>query len=389
MLSRKRVLCGAYPAYSHTVTVLKLALTLRAAGHTCAVISSSEAMDRLVERYDIPVVGERKRVRPPEPYVSPAIRAVLDSYGPDITICDWSDELWWALLAWRPACRISILRCALLPGYVHRNPLLPGVYPFEHPLYVERANARLSALSLAPVADLRELFKAEVVAIPSVPAVDPLPNGIAASYPDSSVVYTGPLLLAAGPAVPDSVIEWVEERRREGLPVMLVTLGTIWGAGVYAALANCLARTELAVILVVPFEYLRCRLASQGGSRLRVIGITDLRALVELADVVLHHCGHGTLLTVLRADKPSLMIPSGSSETQDSALRLEELGCGRYLDYPFFRNGFNPDALTAAARSVLVDRDIQKSVAAIGGIVREYENSGPDTLLQTVSNRFT
>ena len=380
-----KVLCGAYPAYSHAVTVLKLALALRSAGHTCGVMSSGEALDRLVERHDLPVVGDRQRARAADPFKSAAVEAILDAYQPDVTICDWSDELWWALQSWRPQCRVSVLRCALLMGHVQRNPLLPAPYPFDHPPLVKRANARLRELGLAAVADLREVFAGDLIVIPSVPAVDPLPDAARDCYRDTTVVYTGPLLLAAGPAVSESLVDWIEARHREGSPVLLVTLGTIWGGTVYRGLTECLARTDFAVIVVVPFEYLRCWLEERCGPRVRVSGMTDLARLVDLADVVLHHGGHGTLLTVLRAGKPSVVISSGSAETDDNAQRLEALGCGRYLDHAFFRNGFDSHALNDAIRSVRLDGRIQQRVGAMADVIREYETTGPEAFAQALS----
>jgi UDP:flavonoid glycosyltransferase YjiC (YdhE family) len=98
-------------------------------------------------------------------------------------------------------------------------------------------------------------------------------------------------------------------------------------------------------------------------------------------DVVVHHCGHGTLHTALLAGKPSLTLPSGHYDREDNALRLQDLDCGRHLDAAVLRKGGDAVAFSTVVTELLTDSAIQKGVAAIASIVADYvDTRGPAEL---------
>ncbi|WP_418032051.1 glycosyltransferase [Mycobacterium sp. 134] len=286
-----------------------------------------------------------------------------------------------ALRAWRPACRVSILRCELLYGYQRRNLSLPDKFPFETVGVLDRLNTHLSGMGLEPLADWRDLCRAEIIVVPGIPEIDPLPVGVQDRYSESTFVRTGPLLLQLGSTASASLCEWIASSRRNGDPVVLVTLGTVWETSIYTALADCLQRTEFAVVMVVPDDDQRHQLEQRNGRRFQAIGLTDLRDLAERVDLVVHHCGHGTLHTVLLAGTPSLTVPSGQYDREDNASRLEDLGCGRHLGNDFFSNGLDAKEFSAAANDVLSDSTIGNSVSAMSQTVSDYVRTrGPAEL---------
>jgi UDP:flavonoid glycosyltransferase YjiC (YdhE family) len=381
MLSGKKILCAAAPIYGHAVPVLTLGLDLQKAGNDVQMVSYNATTQDLYGRYHMKTTPATTRPNDPVRNLL-QVRKILETHQPDVTICDWSKNLWLALQAWRPACRVSILRCELMFGYQRRNPFLPDKFPFETVGLLAWLNDCLSQVGLERIADWRDLCRAEVIVVPSIPEIDPLPDGVRDHYPESTFVYTGPLLLQVGRPTSASLRGWIASSQRKGTQVVLVTLGTTtWGANIYTALADCLERTEFAVIMVIPDDQERARLEQRNGPRFQAVGLTDLRDLAERVDLVVHHCGHGTLHTVLLAGKPSLTIPSGQYDREDNALRLEDLACGRHLGRDFFDNGLDSHALAAAAEDVLTDSTIKKGVSAMSRTVGEYvQNRGPAEL---------
>jgi UDP:flavonoid glycosyltransferase YjiC (YdhE family) len=380
MLSGKKILCAAAPIYGHAVPVLTLGLELQKAGNDVQMVSYNATTEDLYGRYHMNTTPAT--VKPFDP-VQNLLQAkkILETHQPDVTICDWSKDLWLALQAWRPTCRVSILRCELLFGYQRRNLFLPDKFPFETVGLLDWLNDCLFQVGLESIADWRDLCRAEIIVLPSIPELDPLPAGIRDHYPESTFVYTGPLLLQVGSPTPESLREWIASCQREGAPVVLVTLGTTWGANIYTILADCLERTEFAVIMVIPEDHERHHLEQRNGPRFQAVGLTDLRDLAEHVDLVVHHCGHGTLQTALLVGKPSLTLPSGEYDREDNALRLEDLGCGRHLGHDFFRNGLDSHAFSVAAKNVLTDNSIKKGVSAMSKTVWEYvQNRGPAEL---------
>jgi len=315
------------------------------------------------------------------------IRELLETGNPDITVSDAGLELWWALRGWRPKCRISILRCEVIRGYRRRNLLLRDKYGLDTEDTFRQLNAGLSKLGLSPVESINELVRPDVVRIPSIPALDLLADRVHEYYPDTTFVYTGPLLLTAPTPIPESLQEWLGARRREGTPVVLVTLGTVYGETLYRVLAEELAGSDLAVVMVVPQERERKALEQCSSPRFQVIGFTDLQILVENADAVVHHCGHGTLHAVLLAGKPSVTIGSGDYDREDNAVRLEELGGGRHLSNEFFRKCLGSSAIANVVRDVLQNRDVQEKVRSLSSMERKYLYEGPAELLRVLAAR--
>jgi UDP:flavonoid glycosyltransferase YjiC (YdhE family) len=65
-----------------------------------------------------------------------------------------------------------------------------------------------------------------------------------------------------------------------------------------------------------------------------VLPLICLRAYLKISHVVLHHGGHGTVMEVLKAGLPSVVIPFNGDQI-DISLRLEQFGCAlRIGKYP-------------------------------------------------------
>jgi UDP:flavonoid glycosyltransferase YjiC (YdhE family) len=391
MISGKKVLCAAQPVVGHTVPAMALGLALREAGNDLHALSYGQGMDHLFDRYRVshtPMPWSRWDQQ------DVAVSACVDALrrgGPDVTICDWRYDVWCALQLWRPPCRVSILRSACLLGYQRINPLLLDKFGFGNAQFIEELNVRHkgAGLSLA-IKDLRELFTADVIVLDGLPEIDPLPDAVAERYPDTTFVHTGPLFLPIAGAVDDELGEWVDRRREEGVPMVLLTLGTVgWGRKLYSALADGFEAADFAVVMIVPFAEERAALQQRSGARLRVTAGTDLDWLARRADVAVHHCGHGTLHSMLLAATPSVTLPSGEYDREDDALRLEQLGCSRHLGHDSFRWGFRVPVVVDAIRAALSDREMRIRVDAMAARVRDFmEAQGPSALARALAERL-
>jgi UDP:flavonoid glycosyltransferase YjiC (YdhE family) len=385
MSSQKKAFCAASSGYGHVIPALGLALQLRALNtQTTMLLPPDVSIEDFVCDHDVRIASLTKKFLSER---AMEVKELLEAHQPDITICDFSLELWWALRGWRPRCSVSILRCELIRGYERRNPLLSDKFMLENEDIVGQLNAGLSSLGLKTVANAHELYGADIIVIPSIPQIDVLSDRVHEYYPDTTFVYSGPLLTASTRQVPDSLKEWLAARHRQGVPILLVTFGTFWGANLYKAFAECLRRIDIAVLMIVSQEKERKSLEHYNGDRFQVTGFTNFRELVDGADLVLHHCGHGTLHTVLLAGKPSLTLGSGEYDREDNAIRLEELGCGKHLGSDFFRHGFDSKTMESAIRSVLSDSEIHAGVKRIAEIERKYTQEGPAEFTRALAGR--
>lgn len=383
----RKVLFGAAPIFGHSIPALRLAIELRSAGSVISGLSDDSLTNQLyrtheAETIQLPKSGDFKD------QIS-VVRANLEAYQPDITICDWHKLLWCALRSYRPLCRVSILRCETLKGYERMNPLLPDKFQFKDESVLTWINDAFKTSGLPVVNDLRDLCSSEIVVVPSVPQIDPLPDGVHESYPNTSFVYTGPLLIPLGLPLSDPIKEWLLLRRQEGMPILLITLGTVWGASLYQTLADCLERIGIAVVMIIPQEKERRLLEVRNGPRFQAIGICNLLELAGYADIVLHHCGHATMHAILLAGKPSIILSSGEQDREDNAVRLEDLSCARYLGQNYFRRGLDGDAFLRLIMAVLRDSNIQRGINDMSQTVKEYvEQHGTREFVHAVAQRL-
>ena len=370
MKENRMAILAAAPAYGHLIPAIRLGMALRANGCETQFVSYDDVTAELCGRFGFNTLRLMKSVE-----LEDEIRQLIGILGeqkPRISVSDWSAQLWWAIRAERPACRISVLRCEGFKGYRRRNPFSFDKFFFEDRPFLDWSNAFAATLGVAPMKDVHDLYDAEIIVVPGVPALDPLPSGVSESYPDTKIIYTGPLLLNLGDPLPERVCDWLASWRDKRVPIVLVTLGTAWGTEIYSAFADCFENMEFPVIMIVPAERERAILARRNGPRFQVVGLTNVRELAEQVDVVIHHGGHATIQTVLLAGKPSIVLPSGEYDREDNACRLEDLLCGKFLGHDFFRDGIRAEKIERTILEVWNDPNVQRGVSAMSGVVRNY-----------------
>lgn len=295
-----------------------------------------------------------------------------------------------AFKAWRPPCQIAIYRFEQFLGYERRNLFLPDQPSMEPGHLLNRINAQRTQLRLPAASSEMELWKADIVVVPGVPQFDPLPQKMLEACPNTTFVYTGPLLSPEAEEIPAALQEWLTLNRSRGTPIVLITLGTLWGASVYRKLVDCFAAGEFAVVMVVPQERQRRELEKVDQPWLRVSAFTGLLGLARCVDLIIHHGGHGTLSVALLAGKPSLTLPCGEYDREDNALRLEDLDCGRHLGHDFFRHGIHRRAMIQAMTDILGRSDIRRGVEGMSRVMNHYvQTRGAGALEEALTRHFT
>ncbi len=369
IVSGRRILCSAHSGDGHSIPVLNLACKLRGPNQL-VMISRSERTSRLAASHNIPCIS---RIIPTGVAYDPFSELpFLQSNDPDITIVDYDLVMWILFRVWRPLCTVSILRSELLLQYQRRNIFLPDKFGFFDGTATRKYNAILRQHECPPVSDARELFLGDIVIIPSIPELEPLSEATKECYPNTEFVYTGPLFMPAEFTMSESLNVWLADARQSGAPIAMITLGTIWGADIYEELLDCFKGSEFAVVVVIPQENIRSSLSIRNNPSLHVTGFVDVATLANNVDIIIHHCGHGTLQTAIMAGKPSLTLPSGEYDREDNALRMQDLGCGRHLGHDFFRRGLRLSRIAKIASQLIRNHVIHNRLSQLSSIMIDY-----------------
>jgi hypothetical protein len=369
IVSGKRILCSAHGGDGHSIPVLNLASKLSVLNKV-VMLSRSVRTSQLAVSNGICCIP---RVFPIDTAYDPFSElSYLRSNNPDITIVDYDLVMWLLFQSWRPPCTVSILRTELLLQYERRNIFLPDKFGFLDGSATRKYNAILRKHNCPPISDARELFLGDIVVIPSVPELEPLSDATRQCYPTTEFVYTGPLLLPLGFTISEPLHSWLAVARHSGSPIAMITLGTIWGEQIYEQLLDCFAGSEFSVLMVIPQDNIRDRLSIKNNRSLHVTGLVDVSQLANSVDIIIHHCGHGTLQAAIMAGKPSLTLPSGEYDREDNALRMQDLGCGYHLGHDFFRKGLRSSKITKVASRLVRRPDVHSRLSRLSSIMSDY-----------------
>ena len=175
-------------------------------------------------------------------------------------------------------------------------------------------NPALKQWGLSPIRRAEDLLDGDLILVPSIPALDPLPTGAERSH------YVGPLIrsAASGQAEPEWMAALPDER-----PVVYVTVGggsdAVRGLDLLSFWEDAFAGTDWEIVVStggkpVPRRQYR---------NMRVFSWLPGAAMVARADVVLFHGGYGTMMETVRAGVPSVVLPF-HTEQEGNGRRLEQ-----------------------------------------------------------------
>lgn len=374
---------AAPPSLGHAIPTAALALEFQRAGNDVAMVTDCPGHTAFYQRLGLPYIDLGGRA-PSTHHLLARMLSVFDDVDPDITIADWRRDLWLVQHVRPPRCRISILRNETFLGYVRKSPYLPNPlipHTLEEMEFLRRFNCD-------PASDPKLLYRTEAIVVPSVPELDPLPPQADRNYPHSVFIYTGPLFVDGFDESPIELQAWSAHQRADGRRVVLVTLGTGWGREFCLELAAAMDRVRFSCIMAIPKQTDRALVNRYAHPHLLIVEDVGYTALLPHCDAVVHHAGHGTLLRVMLAGKPSITVPSYQWDREDHALRMEELGCGVHLHDGLYRGGLNVDQLNDAVDRVVSDPTTAAATEAMSRRLAQFmAERGPAYLLRTLEER--
>jgi UDP:flavonoid glycosyltransferase YjiC (YdhE family) len=191
----------------------------------------------------------------------------------------------------------------------------PDIAPIFNPI--------LERWGLCPIQRAEDLLDGDLLLIPSIPELDPLPSGVGRTH------YVGPLVRMAQES--DRVPEWLAALPRDR-PVVYVTVGggsdSVRGLNLLSLWKDVFAETGWEVVVSTGGQPV-----PKGGRRignLRIFPWIPGAVMVARADAVLFHGGYGTMMETVRAGVPSVVIPF-HTEQESNGRRLQQSGAALVL----------------------------------------------------------
>lgn len=182
-------------------------------------------------------------------------------------------------------------------------------------------NPPLAEWGLPPIQRAEDLLNGDLLLVPSIPALDPLPEGTPATH------YVGPLTRSGARSVapPDWFAELHPER-----PLVYVTIGggagPVGGARLFQVFYQALGDLPLQVVTSTSAKLKPADLPSPPANFILKSWVPGL-ATIARSDVVVFHGGYGTMMETIHCGVPSVIVPF-HSEQEANGRRLESNGAG-------------------------------------------------------------
>ena len=225
-------------------------------------------------------------------------------------------------------------------------------------------NPALKQWGLPPIRRAEDLLDGDLLLVPSIPELDPLPPDVERTH------YVGPLvrLTQDGERAPD----WLAGLPRSR-PVVYVTVGggsdAVRGLNLLTFWEAAFAGTDWEVVISTGGQPVPRRWRRRGN--LHVFSWVPGAEMVACADGVLFHGGYGTMMEVVQAGVPSAVLPF-HAEQECNGRRLQQNGAARVLapeddDLEILEGRWGGGRFVALTcrRFSFQHRDAQRAVSAI------------------------
>ena len=310
---------------------------------------------------------------------------VIRAFQPDLLIADtWPLASILAHLVGLPL--VQVMRSVVHPSAPNllwwKAPPEELVSPDPQPVF----NPVLKSWGMAPIRRAEDLLVGDLVLVPSIPELDPLPDGL------ETTCYTGPLVRNEEEAAPP----WLEAMGEAG-PLVYVTTGG--GAGLaggeqfYRVVMDAVRGTGWQVILSTGARINPESLPSPPPN-VRLEAWVPGPAVIARSRLVVYSGGYGTSMEIVGAGVPGLIIP-WHSEQESNARRLEACGAARVLlpcqaaPAPIWHrwpggafstlvcptSDLTPEALRQAIHSALDDADLQANAIRLRDLAAGYRGA--------------
>ncbi len=247
---------------------------------------------------------------------------VVDRFRPDVLIGDvWLLTSIVGRIAALPV--VQIIRSAAHPAHPRlvwwRDLPSQLCSPDVGPVF----NPALEQWGLRPIRRAEDLLDGDLLLVPSVPELDPLPPDVERTH------YVGPLVrsVQGGERVPD----WLEALPRDR-PVLYVTVGggsdSVRGLDLMPFWQAVFAGTGWEVVISTGGRPVPRRWRRVGN--LRAFSWLPGAAMIARSDGVVFHGGYGTMMETVRSGVPSVVLPF-HTEQEGNGRRLQQRGVARVL----------------------------------------------------------
>jgi UDP:flavonoid glycosyltransferase YjiC (YdhE family) len=296
---------------------------------------------------------------------------LIREYAPDVVVDSFD------LLACLAARILKAPQASVLQGNFH--PASQGflwweaVRPAGLPSAAAVVNKVAGENGVAPESRCVDRLDGDFCLIVGIPETDPLPAS-------AKVSYVGPILWQRANAVlPDEIASLSRER-----PLIWVYSGNprYGGAGACTAIDSivviraaiaALGEAPVQVVLTTGHEEMPPEVGKLPNN-FHHAGYLPGLAMAERCDLMVHHGGHGSVMTGLLAGTPAVIIPT-ITERESNARRLVALGAGEIVKPTSGSNGekeIDVAEFSGKIRRVLEDPSYRTAARRVAESMRKY-----------------
>jgi MGT family glycosyltransferase len=294
---------------------------------------------------------------------------LIRDYDPDVVVDSFG------LLTCLAARVLAVPLVTVLQGNIH--PASDGFLwwkkdrPDGLPSAARMINKVAAEYGIAPVERCADFLAGNLSLILGTPETDPLPA-------DANVQYVGPIVWQRERAV---LPEWVDALSRDK-PLIWVYSGNprygnaptpIDSIVVIRAAIEALGNMPVRVVLTTGYQEVPVEVGSLPPNFTHTAYLPG-RAMAERCDLMVHHGGHGSVMTGLQAGTPAVIVPT-ITERESNARRLVALGAGEIVMPATRADGEKTiDAVEfgAAVTRVLKDENYRRSARRVSESMRQY-----------------
>jgi UDP:flavonoid glycosyltransferase YjiC (YdhE family) len=297
---------------------------------------------------------------------------LIRAYAPDVVVDSFG------LLTCLAARVLSVPLVTVLQGNIH--PASDGFlwWKKDRPSGLPSAAAVINKVAaeygIEPVARCVDLLAGNLSLILGTPETDPLPAS-------ASAQYVGPIIWQREKA---QLPKWIDALSRQK-PLIWVYSGNpryanaptpIDSIVVIRAAIQALGDMPVHVVLTTGFQEVPAEVGVLPPSFTHAAYLPGL-AMAERCDLMVHHGGHGSVMTGLRAGTPAVIVPT-ITERESNARRLVALGAGEIV-MPVTRadgeKAIDSVEFGAAVNRVLKDAAFRQSAKRVSESMRKYAGS--------------
>jgi UDP:flavonoid glycosyltransferase YjiC (YdhE family) len=294
---------------------------------------------------------------------------VLADFAPDVVVDSFG------LLTCLAARILRVPLASVLQGNFHpaSDGFLwwKGERPAGLPSAAGAVNKVAAEYGVAPVMRCVDLLAGDLSLIVGTPETDPLPAS-------AGVVYLGPIVWQRGDA---ALPDWVAGLSHDK-PVIWVYSGNprygnaptpIDSIVVIRAAVAALGSAAVQVVLTTGYQEVPREVGALPAN-IRHGAYLPGRAMAERCDLMIHHGGHGSVMTGLSAGTPAVIIPT-ITERESNARRVVSLGAGEMVlpvDGADGEKHIGVGEFSAKVHRVLNETGYRESARRVAESMREF-----------------